>query len=378
MLPVGNGYFLWILDRITGGDPVAMADRAVRYGLKWVAIKIANGYATFGSQSLNRAVTDAFHSRGIQVWGWHYVYGAYPEIEGNIAVAETNRFDLDGYIIDAEMEYKTPGRAVAAKQYLDILRRGIKKPIGLTSYRFPHLHWDFPWTTFLPRVDFNMPQVYWMGAHNAGEQLYKSVSQFRDLAPNQPLIPLGAAFTEQGWNPTVGEILEFRKVANDLKVPGYGWWEWYFAETRNPAWWDATTQDLATGEPPAEDPSVPTRELVYTSFTNLNIRSGPGTNFGVVGRMTPNKVFVLVERKGDWGRFADTDEWVHTGYVSPVKRIVTRYTNLRVRNGPSLSAAVLGYMQPNVPQNVVDVSGSWGRLEGPTDRWVHLQYVTEL
>lgn len=379
MLPVGNGMYLWQLERCTGGNPAAMADLAVRSNLKWVAIKIANGILPFGKAALNQAAVSAFRDRGLQVWGWHYVYGHLPQKEAEVAARQVDELDVDGYVIDAEEEYKLPGKDVAAKTFMNTLRPLVKKPIGLTAYRYPSYHPEFPWNVFLPRVDFNSPQVYWIKAHNPGYQLHRSVSEFRKRMPNQPIIPLGAAFTEQSWNPTKTDILEFRKVAADLGLPGYGWWEWYHAETKNPMWWEAATQDTGVvfPEEPGGEP-VPTQELVATEYPNLRVRSGPSTGAGVLGYMRPMKVYTIVERSGDWGRFSTGNLWVNTAFVYPVKRVTTRYSNLRIRKGPSLTAPVYGYLQKGVTYLIVGTSGPWGRIEGDEERWIHLHYTTEI
>jgi hypothetical protein len=65
--------YIWIMDRCAGGDPQAIAERAYQSGLKWVAIKIANGVLPYGKFAQNKAVVDALHAKGIDAWGWHYI-----------------------------------------------------------------------------------------------------------------------------------------------------------------------------------------------------------------------------------------------------------------------------------------------------------------
>lgn len=377
MLPTGNGYFIWIMDRCTGGNPQAIADRAAAAGLKWVAIKIANGILPYGKLAQNKAVVEALHARGIQAWGWHYVYGYSPVREAEVAAEQVDLTGVDGYIINAEVEYKLEGMSAAARKYMDTLTTRVNKPIGVTSFRFPSLHREFPWKEFLPRVDFNMPQVYWIGANNPGYQLRKAVRESLELAPNLPIIPLGAAFTEWGWNPTGGEILEFRVTASSLKLPGYGWWEWYHAETKNPAWWTASTDAAAGGQPP--DDVTPVDDLVFTTFSNLRYRSGPSTSGTILGLLSPYKVYKLEARQGDWGKIAaPTEQWVHLGYIQPARKMFTKYSDLRVRGGPSLNAPIVGYLTKDIIHNLLYTQGAWGRLEGSAERWVHLDYITIL
>ena len=51
-------------------------------------------------------------------------------------------------------------------------------PFALSSYRYPTLHPALPWEAFLEKCDYNMPQVYWMEAHNPSDQLVRCL---RDL-----------------------------------------------------------------------------------------------------------------------------------------------------------------------------------------------------
>ncbi|SDR26328.1 SH3 domain-containing protein [Pseudovibrio sp. Tun.PSC04-5.I4] len=55
----------------------------------------------------------------------------------------------------------------------------------------------------------------------------------------------------------------------------------------------------------------------------LNLRTGPGTNYNVVGRLIPNQAINIVDCKGNWLGIRDpqTSEqigWVHKGYMRRV------------------------------------------------------------
>lgn len=391
-LPVGNGYYIWLMDRCTGGNPGAIAAKAKAAGLGWVALKVANGVATFGDFNKNKELVQALHEQGIQAWAWHYVYGYNPTKEADIAAQQSNLLGVDGYVINAEVEYKLDGRAAAARTYMDRLRNQYKGTIGLTSFRFPSYHMEFPWKEFLPRIDFNSPQVYWIGATNAAQQLERSVAEFRKMAPNQPLVPLGAAFSDMGWRPTTDQILEFRYKVKELNLPGYGWWEWYHAETKNPHFWAASVGPLdgTTPEPEPDPEPEPEDKLVYvmTQYKNLRLRSAPSITATILGYLEANVPHILEARQGDWGKVKTTypESWVHMGYVefveqvifTPAIRVTTTYSDLRIRKGPSLSAEIVGYMVPNVVYNIISQSGKWGKIAGEESRWVHLDYVTML
>lgn len=243
MNPIGKGMFIWRLLSCAGGDPIRLAAMAQELRLSWICIKAADGTVNFNQgppaptwagPALLGAAISALQAVGIRIWLWQYIYGANP-LRQSIAVKEAeraveniDRWKPDGWIIDPEKEYKRTGAAAWADQYMTVLRSSCPTiPIGLCSYRFPTLHPELPWHNFLRRCQFHAPQVYWIQAHNPGDQLAKSVRELKALA-DLPVVPVGAAYYEPGykWKPTIAELNEFDRVAHALQLPGETWWEW--------------------------------------------------------------------------------------------------------------------------------------------------------
>ena len=242
MNPIGKGMFIWRLASCAQGDPIKLANKAQEIDLSWVAIKAADGTYKFnqgieptwtGPDLLGAAIS-ALQTAGIRIWLWQYIYGAntlrqsIAALEAQTAVEMINKFNPDGWILDPEKEYKRTGAAAWADQYMTVLRSSCPiLPIGLCSYRFPTLHPELPWHNFLRRCQFHSPQVYWIGAHNPGDQLGRSVRELKALA-DLPVIPVGAAYNEPAykWQPSVDEVNEFDRMAHTLKLPGVTWWEW--------------------------------------------------------------------------------------------------------------------------------------------------------
>ena len=228
----GKGFFTWKIPNCEKGDPIAIAVTAKRAGLSHVLVKIADGpiayNGTWGAnEDLVTPVVEAVRAQGIQIWGWHYVYGENPVGEANIAIRRIQQFNVDGYVIDAEKEYKKEGKREAAKRFMGTLRSAVPNtPIALSSYRYPSLHPQLPWKEFLEKCDFNMPQVYWMKAHNPGDQLIRCMREFQALVPFRPVIPTGAACREGGWQPTLDEISEFLQTVKSLNLSAVNFWEW--------------------------------------------------------------------------------------------------------------------------------------------------------
>lgn len=231
---VGKGFFIWQVPACEGGNPEAIVARARAAGLSHVLLKIADTVYDFGISRTNRdlvaPVVAALRANGIRAWGWHYVRGDDPVREAQVAVGRTRELGLDGYVIDAESEYKQPGREVAARQFMEVLRAGLPTtPIALSSYRYPSYHMTLPWSAFLERCDINMPQVYWEQAHNSDAQLQRSVYEFNRLPVVRPVIPTLSAYGVGGWRPTADDITRFLHMAVTLGLTAANAYSWDWA-----------------------------------------------------------------------------------------------------------------------------------------------------
>src|SRR4030042_3958358 len=144
MTLTGKGYFIWRVANCEGGDINAIANRAQQCGYTHVLIKIADGiysYNIVNNVELVTPLVNALHARGIQAWGWHYLYGDDPLGEANKAIQRIQTTGVDGYVMDVETEYKEPGKAAAADTFLDRLRTVLPTfPVALCSYRYHDYH----------------------------------------------------------------------------------------------------------------------------------------------------------------------------------------------------------------------------------------------
>jgi hypothetical protein len=273
----GKGFYIWQIKNCEGGDPDAIATKAQNARLSHVLLKIADTTFAYGYDQQNRDITtpvaEALRAKGIQVWGWHYVKGDNPTGEATIAIQRLKQMHLDGYVIDAEGEYRNPGKAGAAKTFMTALRAGIGSlPVALSSYRFPSFQKDFPWAAFLEKCDFNMPQVYWEQAHNPDVQLQRSVTEFGNAALVgfvRPYFPTGSAYGTGGWKPTADDLRRFFAKARDLKLEGANAYSWDWATSAgNTDLWDAVA---GFDWPTTTQPPQPT-DLVSRYFAALNTR----------------------------------------------------------------------------------------------------------
>ena len=243
----GKGWFIWQIPRCEGGAPDAIAQKAATAGLTHVLIKIAERTYGVGFDKNGRdqvpAIADALRARGIEVWGWHYIYGDNPAGEASIAIKRCTDLRVDGYVIDAESEFKLPGKAAVARTFMSALRAGLPNlPVALSSYRYPSLHPQLPWKDFLEKCDVAMPQVYWEQAHNPDQQLVRSAGEFANPALvgwARPFVPTGSAYGVGNWKASPDELKRFLEKAVSLGVPAVNFYSWdYAAAPANTALWD--------------------------------------------------------------------------------------------------------------------------------------------
>ncbi len=263
----GKGYFIWMVPKCESANPTAIAKTARSANLTHILIKIADGIYKYNVEKSTLydyipPVAAELKRTGIQVWGWHYVYGMDPVGEARIAIQRVKELELDGYVIDAEIEYKTAGRAAAARTFMSKLRAELPNtPIALSSFRYPSLHPQFPWKEFLSQCDLNMPQMYWEKAHNPGSQLARCVKEFQAMTPFRPVLPTGAAYGAGTWRPTAADIVEFLDKVQNLQIPAANFYSWDESRGRFPDLWKAVS-DYAWGELPPEPPKDIADQLV--------------------------------------------------------------------------------------------------------------------
>lgn len=270
----GKGMMIWQIARVENGNAEQIATVAKNAGYSYVLIKVAEATGPYNVDKstgvdLVPDVVSALRAKGIGVWGWHYVYGYNPAGEAAIAVKRTKEFNLDGYVIDAEAEYKLDGRQAAAETYMNALRSGLPNtPIALCSYRFPTYHPELPWSTFLNKCDYNMPQVYWQGAHNPGAQLERTLNEFKNISPYRPIMPTGPMYKAGDWEPTPADVIEFMDKAQELGMSSVNYFEWYYGRTIMKPVWNAISNYDWGGAP---DP----KDIAVQYINGLNARNAP-------------------------------------------------------------------------------------------------------
>lgn len=260
----GKGFYIWKVAECQGGRINDIVLAAVAAGIKHVYIKIADGAVGYNGDV--RALVQALQAVGIEVWGWQYVYGYNPQAEARMAARRIRESGVTGFIVDAESEFKEmPNPAHVAQAYMVALRAevGAEFPLALSSYRYPTLHRQFPFVAFLEYCDLNMPQVYWMYAHDPVQQLERCIDEYNALSIVRTMVPTGAAWRQGGWQPTTKDIQDFLCAAREYGLAGASFWDWQHAEAIPALWMAIHEYDWPVEEEPAppEEPEIPEDDM---------------------------------------------------------------------------------------------------------------------
>ena len=223
---------MWIfqIQACEGGVASAIAGRAASAHLTYVIFKVADGTTPSNDPQQKADLRDALRTLGIQCWGYHYVYGDDPATEAAVAIQEVGGIDLDGLVVDAEIQYEN--KSQSAQDYMAKLRGGLHaKPIAFSSFKYPTQHPNVPWREFLTACDIAMPQVYWedaTGPTDPGDQLQRAINEYRGIS-DKPIVPTGSAYKTDSWTATPSQIAQFLQSATTLGLPSVNFWDWDFA-----------------------------------------------------------------------------------------------------------------------------------------------------
>jgi len=107
----------------------------------------------------------------------------------------------------------------------------------------------------------------------------------------------------------------------------------------------------------------------------LNIRSGPGVQFGVVEKLDNGTEVEIFDQEGNWYRIGP-DKWGHKSLIEVVEVKLGRVVNadfLNVRKGPGTNHSRTDRVQRDTLVKIYEIEGKWYRIGD--DRWVFGGYI---
>ncbi len=125
--------------------------------------------------------------------------------------------------------------------------------------------------------------------------------------------------------------------------------------------------------------------LATVTASALNVRRGPGANYGSMQQLKKGTVCTIIEEKGNWGKLT-SGGWVSLEYVAkkdqanttskiiPYSGTVTA-SLLNVRTGPGTDNPILTQIFRGAVVKIVEEKDGWGRRDD--GGWISLQYVVK-
>lgn len=321
----GKGWYIWNVSNTLSGNYSAIVAKLIAGNFTHAHIKVADGtlpHNIVNGHDLAKELSVALKAAGLEVGAWQYVYPYQAAAAGDYGIRRAVEIGASYFIIDAEGEMKN--RPYEAAAYMGAMRAAIQAYgfmglIWLSTYRYPRLHPEFPYSVFLDGCDAVMPQVYWEQAHNPGYQLRKSFDQWFEIAPNHPYVPTGACYAWNAWKPTAADELEFLNKCVEMGLPAVNFWSLeHGLESRMLLPYIAINVFDYGVLPPPPPPPLPDKVRVIASV--LNIRKTPGgvlvgycplgTIFGVIGEACDSTGKV-------WYKVGD-NSWVASWWTAPI------------------------------------------------------------
>jgi uncharacterized protein YgiM (DUF1202 family) len=141
--------------------------------------------------------------------------------------------------------------------------------------------------------------------------------------------------------------------------------------------------------PPPQTPAPPSSQTGTVNITSgtLNIRSGPGTNYGVIGSLKKGATVTITGSTGSWFiiSFGGKTGYVSYSYIrlsaSAPSTTKTGTVNiasgtLNVRSGPGTGYSVVGALKKGNQVTVTSTVGSWYQIQfSGTTAYVSTSYV---
>jgi N-acetylmuramoyl-L-alanine amidase len=119
-------------------------------------------------------------------------------------------------------------------------------------------------------------------------------------------------------------------------------------------------------------PSVNANGKITVDANILNVRSGPGLDYKVIGQISISETYQVLEEKSNWYKIrlkSDEEGWVASWLVQfekttgSIKQVEATVNPLNVRSGPGTSFQVLTQIRPEQTFPLIKEEGDWIQIE---------------
>lgn len=121
---------------------------------------------------------------------------------------------------------------------------------------------------------------------------------------------------------------------------------------------------------------------------SINVRSGPGLSYPVIGSLKKGKEVAYLSTSDDWleidwnGQTGWIASWLTSKNLADSekpKKIVSKVNSLNIRTSPSIGSAIVGRMNAGEEAVKTGTDGEWTAITfRGMEGWVHHEYITEI
>ena len=107
-------------------------------------------------------------------------------------------------------------------------------------------------------------------------------------------------------------------------------------------------------------------KMLSTNAPNVNIRSGPGTNYEILWQAGQYYPLNILEKKGNWYYFSDFEQdkgWIYVTLVSDIPSLVVKVDEANVRSGPGKKYPLVFKALKGVSFKVLKTKGNWVQVK---------------
>jgi hypothetical protein len=250
-LPIGKGMWLYVPEKIEGGNVDALVARAKAVGITHVYVRTGSSRMGFYAQDYLNRLLPAAHANRIRVYGWDFPYLGNWQDDVNRAVAAITYTTPNGHRIDgfsADIETRGQGVNVApdtARAYGAGLRRAVgpNYPLIATVPRPSPALITYPFNEVVESFDAIAPMIYWLN-REAGADVASGLTVLNGYG--KPVLPVGQAYdgAPEGGRPGVPawhELVRFMSMSETFGATAVSFWSWQHASQEA---WD-TIRDAA-------------------------------------------------------------------------------------------------------------------------------------
>jgi SH3-like domain-containing protein len=119
---------------------------------------------------------------------------------------------------------------------------------------------------------------------------------------------------------------------------------------------------------------------IAVSVDKANIRSGPGTNYGVIWSAGKYYPFNVIKQSGEWLKvrdFEDDEGWIFHKNVESLPAVIIKVPLANVREGPGETGRLLFQAEKGVSLKRLGTKGKWLKVEHSDGEvgWIHESLV---